>query len=451
MKNEPPSEPTKAIEMIEDAGLSSTVPIKEPGSTNNPDPKRGSKRWVIASLWLARIIVAVAFVLSGWSKAVDPWGFVYKIGEYLSVWHVSVSHELILTAAVVIAVTEFAVGVSMLLGLLRRWTLICALTIMAFMLPLSVYIALADPVSDCGCFGDLWIISNSLTLVKNIIIAGALVWIAVNGNRSTSSLFPLSTQWLALVATFAYILIVAFIGYQIQPLVDFRAYKIGSDLSAFESSADETNEEEAVKFVYSKDGNERVFSMDNLPDSTWAFISRLEPQIQAFPNKRERGFAVFDEDGEDVSSEIIEAQGDQLLIIINDLTLSYLSRARFINQLADNFTADGGNVIGLVGAPWQQIEQWSDLTLPTFEAFSVDDVSLKELARGKTALVYLHDGKIVWKRAATSLPADFNSIHSSIESFSSLKPIDDRRLIWQLTGGYITLLFVISLLRRLRK
>lgn len=42
---------------------------------------------------LTRIIVGLTFVVAGWAKAIDPWGFVIKMGEYFSAWGLAIPHE----------------------------------------------------------------------------------------------------------------------------------------------------------------------------------------------------------------------------------------------------------------------------------------------------------------------------------------------------------------------
>jgi len=43
-------------------------------------------RLYTAAVWLERLIAGATFVVSGWAKAIDPWGFIIKVEEYLTVW-----------------------------------------------------------------------------------------------------------------------------------------------------------------------------------------------------------------------------------------------------------------------------------------------------------------------------------------------------------------------------
>ena len=125
-------------------------------------------------VWACRLLVGATFVISGWAKSIDPWGFIYKLEEYFNVWNLYVPREITLALAVIVSVTELVIGVLVFSGSMRRVSVWLAAAFMAVMLPLTVYVAVADPVSDCGCFGDYILLSNTVTLVKNIILTGMI-------------------------------------------------------------------------------------------------------------------------------------------------------------------------------------------------------------------------------------------------------------------------------------
>ena len=53
-----------------------------------PDKQVSSK--LKAAIWTARVIAGSVFILSGITKAIDIWGFVFKINDYLAVWHIQI-------------------------------------------------------------------------------------------------------------------------------------------------------------------------------------------------------------------------------------------------------------------------------------------------------------------------------------------------------------------------
>ena len=103
---------------------------------------------------LARLVVGATFVFSGFVKSVDPMGTSLKIREYLSAFELDYIMPISLFLAMCIGVYELVLGVNTLFGSYRRVTSILLFLTMLVMTPLTLYLALADPISDCGCFGE---------------------------------------------------------------------------------------------------------------------------------------------------------------------------------------------------------------------------------------------------------------------------------------------------------
>lgn len=392
------------------------------------------------AVWTARVLTGSLFILSGWSKAVDPHGFVYKIIEYLNVWGLMpyILPAFITVVAITLSVAELTVGVLLFTGCLRRSAALAGLCIMAFMLPLTVYIYIANPVADCGCFGDLLIVSNGATLLKNIIatllLAVCLIW-----RKTALPLYRPSLQWLVVVLTVAYGVVVAFIGWHLQPVVDFRPYAPGKSILA---SADEDVADDI--YIYERNGQSREFTLENLPDSTWTFIDR-----KSGGNESHRVFEIFDGEDEvtyDVLDEISE--GDALILTISEPGLDNLTRSRMANELYDYAESHNITMIGVAALSDSALEQWKDLNLPSYPVYSSSDTSIKELARGKMGLVYLHNGIVEWKRDFTTLPADLTEFDNPL---SRIAVVDDGRLATVLTTAYGCAMLVLLLISLLTK
>ena len=126
-------------------------------------------RWMVN---ICRFILGATFVFSGFVKAVDPLGTSYKIQDYLTAFGLSqlVPDMVPVALSVALAVLEFGVGVHLVLGIKRRATTRLALLIMIVMTPLTLYLALTNPISDCGCFGDALVLTNWQTFGKNVVL-----------------------------------------------------------------------------------------------------------------------------------------------------------------------------------------------------------------------------------------------------------------------------------------
>lgn len=401
----------------------------------------GAPTWKVAAVWLARVVAGAAFVVSGWAKSVDPRGFVYKLSEYLAVWHIDgiVSTDILAIMAVALSVFEFVTGLMIITGSLRRSSPVAGLLMMLVMLPLTAYIAIADPVSDCGCFGDLIVLGNTETFLKNIVITAALI-IALIWHKAAMPLYRPGLQWLVGVLGGIYAITVAVIGWQFQPIVDFRPYGVGHSLVAEE--ADSTG----PAYIYSKDGEESQFSLDELPDSTWTFVRVVDK------NAGDHSLAVFDDD-DDVTEELLapdESGAPMLLLVVTEPGIDNLVRSRLANELAEYAADNGIRMAGIVALSGDALEQWIEMARPEYDVYSSSDTSLKQLVRGGQGLVLLDSGrKVVWKRNFATIDPDILERESPLQSVVS---VDDGRVAIWLSICFVVgllLLYIISTLTKL--
>ena len=108
-------------------------------------------------------------------------------------------------------------------------TTLFVVLIMGVMTPLTLWLALSNPISDCGCFGDAVTLTNWETFGKNVLLLIAAVSVFKWGNRIT----PLVTKrfdWLVAMYTFLYISGMTLYCYRELPVFDFRPYHIGADI-----------------------------------------------------------------------------------------------------------------------------------------------------------------------------------------------------------------------------
>ena len=396
----------------------------------------GAPKWKILALWISRILAGATFAVSGWAKIVDPRGFALKIDEYLAVWGMADILPDGMTGVIgcFISIFELCIGIMLLTGSMRRSTPIFALIMMAFWLPLTAYIAVADPVADCGCFGDLIVLSNTATFIKNIILTALLI-LCLIWQKAAYPLYRPGLQWLIPTLTVLYGIIVSVIGWHVQPIVDFRSYPVGSSLIA-------GNEEGDIFYIYSKNGEEREFPLSQLPDSTWTFERIITPEAN-----RSKGLAVFDGE-EEVTDEIFGEDADSAMIVLvySQPGFDDLLRSRMANEISSYARKNNIRMIGLVAAADETLEQWKELARPDYEVYSADASALKQLVRGPIGILYLKDGRIVWKRNFTTLPADILSNENPMESVGV---VDDGRVAFWLSGFYVAGLLILLAISKL--
>jgi hypothetical protein len=227
-------------------------------------------------------------------------------------------------------------------------------------------------------------------------------------------------------------------------MIDFRGYPVGSTLiDPDETSADDGD---MPVYVYTRDGATRGFTPDDLPDSTWTFVERVEPSHHA-ATKAGRDFAIYDGD-DDVTADELSADGPQLLVLIPDLRRADISYTYLINELNSYMESRGGSMIGIIATDAAGIDWWTDCSMAQYPCYTADDTAIKELVRGNVGLVYTERGKIVWKRSIWSVPTDITEISRDP---LKLLAFDGPRLMRQLTGCLLAALLMIDIVVTIMK
>lgn len=409
---------------------------------------------------LARILVGAVFILSGFVKLIDLWGFVFKIEEYLEVWGILQPRSVVFVVAFLLSGAEFTLGALLAAGCYKRAVPALLLCVMAGMLPLSLYIYIADPVADCGCFGDFWVISNAATFWKNVAITALLLFLLLR-NRTAGGWFSPPVQWLVVTLLGLYAMFVGFFGYYIQPMIDFRSFPPGSSLAESSESSEyseisenserseysespqsseysdssESSELPEFVFIYRNDatGEAREFGIDDIPEEGWTFVDRRQISGEKVDSHAATDFVILRDD-EDVTSEAVTGHGIEMLLLIPDLRRADVAYTYPLNELNSYLVKNGGRMAALIGSGSRGLAAWSDLSMASYPLFSAEPTLVKELGRGDMSLVYLRDGVIQWKRALHSIDSDLLSLISSskgdpAEVIEAYDPYVTRRLI----------------------
>ncbi|MEZ3598173.1 MAG: DoxX family protein [Paramuribaculum sp.] len=389
-------------------------------TTRIPQAQKQRCNITLWSVWILRVVVGVVFITSGVAKDIDLWGFVFKIEEYLGVWTLHVPRSLVVSFSFLLSATEFLCGVFLLFGCYRRSSVWLMAAMMAFMLPLSFYIMVANPVSDCGCFGDFLHISNTATFIKNIILSAAIIYLIPRNGRY-DGLFRPGLQWVVVVLCGLYVLSVGWIGYNVQPMVDFRSFPQGTFLTPPDGEESE-DADVRFEFIYSKDGEERAFSAEELPDSTWTFVDRRVVSGQEASSLTE--LTVYDSEGADVTADVFPEEREQMTIVLPQYSRADASYTYTVNELQHLMERRGGRLIEIAAIPEDKIADWADISMASYPIYIADETTLKEFSRGTMSVVYTIDGRVQWKRTLWSVPPTILNLPGSdtAEVIESLRP-----------------------------
>ena len=316
---------------------------------------------------ICRLILALTFIFSGFVKAVDPLGTQYKIHDYLAAWGLVsfVPDFFTLAAAVLLAAVEFILGICLLFAIRRRLVSKVVLLVMLIMTPLTLWLAIDDPISDCGCFGDALVLTNWQTLWKNVVLlcAAVVVWKAPT---LQPRLIGESNQWIVVNYSVVFILfVIAGRSLYTLPQFDFRPYHVGTDLRA---------------------GWQRMMDGEDSPYADF-FIERTD-------------------DGEDITEAVLNDTGYTFLLVAPHLEQADDSQLDELNHVYEYCLDYGYPFYCLTASTGAAISRWCDMTGAEYPFCNTDDITLKTVIRSNPGLLLLHDGVVIRKWSHNTLPSD---------------------------------------------
>lgn len=359
---------------------------------------------------LCRFVLAAVFVFSGFVKAIDPLGTLYKIQDYIEAlgW-VNVFPPFVPTmTSFMLGMVEFCLGVYLFFGIRRIVAPYLTFLIMCVMTPLTFWLALENHILDCGCFGDAIVLSNWETFGKNVVLLIMSLWL-LRWRRYISPLVTTRLDWLIAIYGFVYIFFMGVYCYRNLPIFDFRPYRVGVDIA--ESMVIPEGEKPTVyetRFILKKGNVEKEFSLENYPDSTWSFVdSRVivkekgyEPPIQDFTILRA-------EDGEDITEAILKNENYTFLLVAHQLNLADDGAIDLINELYDYSLEYGYSFYCLTSSSDEYIEMWKENTGAEYPFCLVDNITLKTMIRSNPGLMLLKKGVVYQKWSVRNLPDEY--------------------------------------------
>lgn len=356
---------------------------------------------------LCRIIVAVTFIFSGFVKAIDPIGTQYKLQDYLGAIGMAgiLPNWTLLAVAVFLAAIEFCIGIFLLFAIQRR--LISKLTVafMAFMTMVTVWIVVADPVKDCGCFGDALHLTNTETLIKNIVLlvcSLAIMYRPLAMFRFVSK----SNQWIVTNYTIVFILVSSGLSLYYLPIFDFRPYHIGVNIPrGMEIPKGAKLPQFKTTFIMEKNGQRKEFTLDNYPDASWKFIDSKTVQTSEGYIPPIHDFSITDnKTGLDLTNSVLSHKGYTFLLIAPHLETADDSNFGDIDRLYEYAQSYDISFYCLTASTTKAIKRWIDLTGAEYPFCITDEAVLKTIIRSNPGLLLLKDGTIINKWSHNNLP-----------------------------------------------
>ena len=353
-----------------------------------------------------RLLLAVTFILSGFVKAVDPMGTAYKIADYLQAMHLGSLMPAVGTVvlSVALSVLEFAIGIFLLFAIRRRLASRAAVALLAVMTPLTLWLAVANPVSDCGCFGDALVLTNWQTLWKNVVLLAAAVIVALRPDAMFRFVSK-SNQWIVINYTLLFVLAIASWSLYDLPLFDFRPYHVGANIvEGMQIPEGKQPPQFETTFVLEKDGVKREFSLEDYPDSTWTFVDSHTVQTAEGYVPPIHDFELTTDEGDDITEEVLSDTSYVFLLVAPHLETADDSRLDRINELYEYSQQQGYSFYGLTASNERAIARWRDLTGAEYPFLTVDEITLKTIIRSNPGLLLLKRATVVRKWSCNNLP-----------------------------------------------
>lgn len=362
--------------------------------------KAESVSWKV-TVNICRFLLAACFIFSGFVKAVDPVGTQIKIQDYLSAFgHGMPMQSDVLLIACLLAGFEFFLGVYLLLGIYRDEMTVTLLVVLVCFTSLTLYIALKNPVSDCGCFGDALVLTNWQTFYKNIFLL-LLAIILLIGKRYVIPLISERVAWVALIITITLPGHFMLSNIRELPMFDFRPYKVGTDLRK----------------------------------------SVLEGR-----DSRYADFSLMGNDMDDMTESVLSAEGYTFLLISPYLENASQENIDRINDLY-YYCLEGDYPMYCVTASSEGwISQWREITCAEYEFLRSDEIPLQTMIRRNPGVVVLKDGVIYAKWSDSNMPLDFDSF-AKMENLDWKHPVLRSAFVkWTFTVIYFVLPYLLLLL-----
>jgi len=359
---------------------------------------------------ISRILVGLVFIFSGFVKGIDPWGGTYKITDYFYAFHLDFLVPIALPLSFILSFAEFAIGVGLLSGTFLRFFSWLALIFMSFFTPLTLYLALNNPVTDCGCFGDALVITNWQTFYKNIVIILLAIILFAGRRKADHPLKGKSGRFLFSGLILTYVVLVTW-SYNHLPIIDFRPYKVGVNITrAMEIPPDAQPDVYKNNFYYKnmKTGEVKKFSEENIPwrDSlTWEFQSMDQPVLV------KRGyvppihdFSILTPQGDDVTDYFLKDDNYTFMLVAYDLQQSSTKNQERINALAKWAEAQGYNFICLTASLENEQQAFTEDNNVPYPFLSTDEITLKTMIRSNPGLILTYKGTILAKWHNNDIP-----------------------------------------------
>ncbi len=354
---------------------------------------------------LCAFIIGVVFLLAGLFKLLDPVGAGLVVEEYLRFMHLRFLMPGAKGIGVSMALLESLLGAAMISGVWRKPVAILTSIMIIFFTILTLFLAVFNPAMDCGCFGEVIHLTNFQTFLKNLVLL-VLMLIAFMPYKDFGR--TRKRKYVAFLIVAASI--AAFTVYSLKniPMVDYTAFTPGSELLASKSNEPDENSGRP-RVIYEKNGQEGVFDLDKLPDSTWTFV-RTEDIAVNGPELDDNVPILSFYDSLDVYCDEKASEGNAMVVSVYDTDKMKGDAWTRISELLDGASAAGFTPLLLASTTKEDFDSLEVIVPEVMEKlvpslYFADYKTLISLNRSNGGATWFSDGQLIEKYPASKLPS----------------------------------------------
>ncbi|MBR4266934.1 MAG: DoxX family protein [Bacteroidales bacterium] len=355
-----------------------------------------------ALTFLVRILMGAVFAFSGFTKAVDPYGVSYKINDYFIAFGWLDMDSFALPSAFLLSALELTVGIMLLLNLRARFATFLALGLELIFTPITLWLAITNAVSDCGCFGDFIKLTNWQTFWKNVIFLVMIIFLIF---RSKTFHNPLSDNVELGISAAIYVFAILFQTYMVRhlPIFDWRPYKVGNNIAQLMEVPDDAEKDSVVTLVTYQNtvtGEIKDFTMCMIPssdDTTWVWKDTKTEVVKEGFRPDIHDFVVRDTSGFDYADTLLKMDQPILLVVAYDLYRSNEEGLNTLRYVQDYALENNYLIIGYTASDQAKVEQIKTDYSIDFPFFFGDGTAQKTIIRANPGIVKLEKGTVTGK------------------------------------------------------
>ena len=359
---------------------------------------------------LVRWIVGILFLFTGFVKGIDPVGLQYKLSDYVEALHLRILEILVVPGEFLLPFAEIFIGIALLTGILIRLSTKLAFVFMLIFTPLTLYIALKNPVTDCGCFGDALVISNWETFYKNIVLIILVVFLLIN-RRNLLFLSSLKFRKIAFLILLSGYFLIVYWSYIREPVIDFRPYKVGINITkgmTIPEGAPTDVYKNGYKYRNRQSNEVKKFGDQDYPwqDTIhWKFESMDTPLLLKKGFRPPiHDFSIQTSDQQNVTEFYLNDSVMTFFVIAFDLEKSSVRKQNILNTLAIWAKQKGYRFVCLTSTAGDALQKFQHDQHPAYEFMFTDQTTLKTIIRSNPGLILLQKGTILAKWPEADFP-----------------------------------------------